>query len=170
MWSRFAPEDPGGLPNDFYTRTEADQGPFERLKGSSDWRLFWLPFDSSKIKTRLTRIGFSIRLADEGNVYVRNVKLVQYPSGTFPTLLAPSGTIPPPYLPSGYPAFQEQTPSSQVPVEPKRTFGIDWKSFLLGVVATGMFLLAGGGIIFISRRWQRRRHERELRRIASMDG
>jgi biopolymer transport protein ExbD len=171
MSSEFAPEDPGGSSTWFYTRTEDDQGPFARLKGTSDWRPFWLPFDSSKIenRTRLKRLQISLGLADEGTVYVRNVKLVQYPSETFPTPLAPSGTIPPPQLPSGESAFQKQNPSAQVPVESKRTTGIDWKSFLLGMAATGMSLLAGGGIIFISRRWNRRRHERELRRIASLD-
>jgi len=170
MWSRFAPEDPGGLASDFYTRTEAEEGPLGRLKGSSDWRPFWLPFDSSKIKTRLTRIGLSLSLADQGKVYVRNVKLVQYPNGIFPVSLAPSGRIPPPQLPSGDSAFQEQNPSAQVPVvAPKESAGIDWKSFVLGVAATGVSLLACGGIIFISRRWNRRRHERELRRIASLD-
>jgi hypothetical protein len=171
MSTEFAPEDPGGSSTWFYTRTEADQGPFARLKGTSDWRPFWLPFDSSKIKnkTRLKRLMISLGLADEGTVYVRNVKLMQYPTETFPPLLAPNGTIPPPQLPSGEPAFQEQNPSAQVPVESPRTTGIDWKSFLLGIAATGASLFVGGGIIFISRRWNRRRHERELRRIASLD-
>ena len=46
---------------------------------------------------------------------------------------------------------------------------LDWRSFLLGIASTCLSLLAGGGIIFASRQWNRCRHERELRRIAALD-
>jgi hypothetical protein len=177
MFNAFAPEDPGGPSTWFYTRTLADQGPLARLKGTSDWRPFWLPFDSSKVKTRLTRIGISLLMADEGKVYLRNVKLVQYPSGLFPPSPALSGTNLQIYLPSGEPAFQDQPApaqqqisSAQAPRSSKAVSTLDWKSFLLGVVATGIALFGTWTLVFLWRRGQRRQHERELRRIASLDG
>jgi hypothetical protein len=61
-------------------------------------------------------------------------------------------------------------PESYPAVPAVRIPGIDWKSFWLGAVATGALLLSAKVLIFLSQRWQRSRHERELRRIASLDG
>jgi len=48
--------------------------------------------------------------------------------------------------------------------------GMNWPSFGFGVATVGLVLFAAGGLLFISRRWNRRRHEHELRRMASLDG
>ena len=57
----------------------------------------------------------------------------------------------------------------QAQIKEQQSYSIDWKSFLLGVTTTGLALLATTALLFLSRRWQHRRHERELRRIASLD-
>jgi hypothetical protein len=67
-----------------------------------------------------------------------------------------------------------------VPAPSDRTYAFGWnqaawerwfdfKSFTLGVVATALGLLLISGGTFLFRRLRRRSHERELRRIASMD-
>jgi len=48
-------------------------------------------------------------------------------------------------------------------------YTLDWRSFLFGVSSTGLMLLVFTGMIFISHRMNKRRHERELRQIASLD-
>jgi putative Mn2+ efflux pump MntP len=53
--------------------------------------------------------------------------------------------------------------------EQKKTTRIDWKSFLLGVAATILTIALGASFSFLSRHLKKRRHERELRRIASLD-
>ena len=127
------------------------------MEDNRDWGKFYLGFDRRWADRRpnadliFKRIVFDVLLDGSGTVHLRNLKLVQYPE-------------PPP------------EPKAQTPVAtPGSTFvttpagGLDWKSFFLGVAALGTSLLAGRGIAFISRRWNHRRHERELRRIASLD-
>jgi hypothetical protein len=161
LTANFASEEPGLPGPSLVLRASDDIGPLARLRGSTpDWTPFWLPFDSSQQKSRLTSLVVNLNLADRGNVYLRNVRLVQYPDGTFPKSLAPSGTIPPPQ-----PLYPAAVGEATRPASP----GIDWKSFLLGAATTGLALLAVTGLIFVSRLWQRRHHERELRRIASLD-
>jgi biopolymer transport protein ExbD len=46
---------------------------------------------------------------------------------------------------------------------------MDWRSFFLGILACLATLLLIGAAILLSRSWQRRQHERELRRMASLD-
>jgi len=46
---------------------------------------------------------------------------------------------------------------------------IDWKSFWIGTAACALTLLALAHLLVLARRWKRIRHERELRRIASLD-
>lgn len=172
MYNTFASEKPGASPNCFLTSTLAAEGPLGLLQGTSDWRPFWLPFDSSGIKGRLITLWVDGRLSDAGPIYLRHLKLVQYPDGAFPLSLAPSGQIPKPEVAAQEIALSSagQTPSEQSPVaESKSAAGIDWKSFWLGVAATILLIAAVGSFSFLSRRLKRRRKERELRRIASLD-
>jgi hypothetical protein len=144
IWSHFASPAPGYPEAAYFSRTLGEDGPMGKLEGTHDWREFRLPFDATGAKTKLVQLEMNLHLTGPGTVHLRNMRLVQYPD---------EGV--------GSPIH--------IPVESTRTTGIDWKSFLLGMAATGASLLVGGGIIFISRRWNRRRHERELRRIASLD-
>jgi hypothetical protein len=131
-----------------------------KMEGTDDGRDFALPFDATDAKTKLVRLVMNLHLAGPGSVTLSDVKLVQYPDASTPA------SQPPATLSSSQTAH---TPVQVTTVPATPSGGINWKSFLLGVAATGVSLLFGGGIIFISRRWQRRRHERELRRIASLD-
>jgi hypothetical protein len=54
-------------------------------------------------------------------------------------------------------------------VEERNGSGFDWKSFLLGVVVTGLGLAMAGSFSLLKRRMAKRAHERELRRMASID-
>jgi hypothetical protein len=179
LGTNFAPEEPDMPGPSLFIRTRDNEGPFAVLKGTSDWRTFCLPFDSSRQKSRLTGLVVNLKVADPGvgHIEMRNVKLVQYPDGLFPESLVLSGTLPFQEYVTGSIPLPEIPVTLRTPPAPqdaahaktKDSAAIDWRSFLLGVAATGVSLLAGGGIIFISRRWNRRQHERELRRIASLD-
>jgi len=149
-------------------RADQFQGPFGRLNGTSGWRTFWLPCGPIPIDpqvasapVKLKSLDIDLALAGKGSVYLRNVKLVQCPGG-FPKSWTPPGVVMP-------------NPQIQYPSPPpilssaQNSASIDRKSFLAGVATTCIALLLGGGIIYISRYWQRRHHERELRRIASFD-
>jgi hypothetical protein len=146
LGSYYAPSTGGYDPKVYYSRTLADSGPMGRLEAWSDWREFWLPIDASSAKTKLFRMDIMLHLTGAGKVHLQNLRVVRYPDSP---------------LPGEPPAIGVASKSGSVV--------INWQSFLLGVAATGASLLFGGGIIFISRRWNRRRHERELRRIASLD-
>lgn len=141
------------------------------IEGSSSGRLFSLPLDSTKIPGKLVGLSFNIHFAGRGKLIMRDVKTVRYdeplPASVTPTDSPVVGTLAPaPVATTSEPASR---PPSLEQADLTTQSPIHWKSFLLGVAATGVFLLAGGGIIFISRRWNRRRHEREMRRIASLD-
>lgn len=82
MWSNFAPEKVDDLPQSYFSRTLAYGGPMGRLHGSSGWRPFLLPFDSTGAKGRITSLVINLNTADLGTFYLRNVKLVQYPTVT----------------------------------------------------------------------------------------
>lgn len=232
MLSYFASATPGFPEAAYFTRTLAESGPMQQLGGTSDWRPFALPFDSTGEQAPLSRLEIHLHLTGPGTVHLRNMKLMQYPDPevTGPHISAqPShqaselvvsassgpdhGTI---FTMGGvdyssiaevqqqmatahqsnpqvaillrvnkdlpYPevvrlldaakdagianiAFATEPPSPSAP-SPN---GLSWRSFLLGIAVTGALLAAVGGVIFLSRRLNRSRHERELRRIASLD-
>jgi hypothetical protein len=163
MLSYFAPEKEGGAEGWYFSRTLADAGPMAKLEGTDEGRDFILPFDASGTKTKLVRIVLNLHLGGPGAVELSDVKLVQYPDAPLPAAQAQSPVA----------DVKIQTPLTLTQVgdlvdkQNKDALRSIW--FCLGVAATGLFLLVGGGIIFVSRRWSRRRHERELRRIASLD-
>ena len=151
MWSYFEPVTPGGTEGAYFSRTLAYSGPMGQLEGESKLRPFVLPFDATGAKTKLTRLEINLHLAAKtpeqmhsgiATILLRNLKLVQYPDGSLPVAQA-----------------------SRVP-------GMTWAWLLSGTVSACLLLmLAGTGIIifFLIRRSKRIRHERELRRIASLD-
>jgi hypothetical protein len=178
MWCYFEPEKKGDPQTAYVTRTLADSGLTGKLGGDSKpgvggdgrFQLFQIPFDMTGAKTHIERVIFKIHFAGGYGTTFQfdSVRFVQYPNGYFPSSVASVSTLSPVPIPP--PSKTAAGSGSSSGKTMPQSSGIDWKSFWLGVAATGVFLLAGGGIIFISRRWQRRRHERELRRIASMDG
>lgn len=74
MWSRFAD---GGM---YFSRTLGDFGPMKSLSETSDWRKFSLPF-ISKENHFPTELAFNMVFKGRGTVWIRNVKLVEYPNG-----------------------------------------------------------------------------------------
>jgi hypothetical protein len=124
------------------------------IGGSRESGPFYLGFtrgNSYLAHYALNRLVFNVVLEGPGpaTVHLRDLKLVQY-SEPPPTAAAPT------------------TPLAKTEPPPAR--GLDGKSFVLGIVATGVTQLAWGGVALLARRRQRVRHERELRRIASLDG
>jgi hypothetical protein len=268
MWSYFDSPAPGYPEGAYFSRTMADGGPMGKLDGTSGWREFWLPFDSTGTTSKLRRLEMNLHLTGPGTVHFRNMKLMQYPDASAATAdnsatqLAPTAStpstgpkanlVPQSIVDSARTAFTiaqnqysagtgdylavletyqhlqwaeamfagdriaaaranrdgakkrleimereysagsldfaklapvqnelaaaeaslselESKQNDQLGAPSARLFGIDWRSFLLGVAATGLMLLVITGLIFIWRLWQRRHHERELRRIASLD-
>lgn len=172
MWSYFAPEKEGDPPVAYVTRTLADSGLMARIEGNtgdvSATRRFQIPFDSTGAKTHLQRIIFRLHLGGGYGTTLQfdSVKFVEYPNGHFPAAVASVQNLsssPNPPEPVRLLAARNTLP----PATPSG--GIDGRSFLLGAAATSLALLAIAGLIFLSRLWQRRYHERELRRIASLD-
>ncbi len=164
-------------------RTDQAQGPFGRLTGTSDWRPFWLPcgpisvdpqLASSPIKLKVLDITLALALG-KGNVYLRNVKLVQC-HGDFPKSWTPPGTIIPPVevqYPSPPPRATPTAPQTQGQVGSlislENTRALCWIFFFAGMVTTALVLLLARGLGFLFRRIRHRQKERELRRIASLD-
>jgi hypothetical protein len=103
-WSHFFapppkyPGEPGSpFPGEaFVTRGLADRGPMGKLEDTSDWREFWLPFDSTDAKTRLESMELNLHLGGPGTVHLRDLKLVQYPDNTSTPVAAPLPTLPAP--------------------------------------------------------------------------
>jgi hypothetical protein len=185
----YAPEEPDGIPPFWLTRTNDPSGVMGRLDGTSNWRTFWLPFDASNRKSRLIGLVLNLKLADPSNpthsVGVRNVRLIQYPTGVFPAAMTPTGQIPAPDREPGTSTTdptaviamlvleaQAKPPASAPLVDSSgsapRIF--NRHSFLLGIAATLLTLIVIGTLTFLIRRLRHRHSERELRRIASLDG
>ncbi len=71
MWNYF-PE--GGA---YFSRTLGDTGPMGKLRGTSDWRPFVLPFNAQGAKSHPNKLVISLHLPGKGTVFLRGLKLVQ---------------------------------------------------------------------------------------------
>ena len=155
MWSYFGSPFPRNYPEAgaYFTRALADSGPMGKLEGTHGWREFWLPFDSTGATSALKNLVLNLHLSGPGTVSIRKIRLVEYPDG-------PQSSATPARAPVGSIAL----PGAIAELE-----GIDWRSFLLGAGITGLVALCMAGMVFLLQRKQRKEHERELRRIASLD-
>jgi hypothetical protein len=124
------------------------------LKPSDAWQPFWIPFDTKT--ARPIRLGVKLYLYGPGTFHFRNLRLVQYPDAP-PAPVAVSASTPLTLAQMGEITDQKQA----------RALRIIW--FCLGVVATGLSLAIFTGFAFLIRRLRQKRHDRELRRIASLD-
>jgi len=68
MWNHF----PGG--GQYFSRTLGDQGPMMKLKGTSGWRSFVLPFDATGAPSP-TRLVVNVVLPGRGTVYLGPLEL-----------------------------------------------------------------------------------------------
>src|SRR5262249_54193711 len=71
MWSHF------GETAAYFSRTLGTTGPMRKLTGSSDWRMFTLPFNAKGASSRSNKLVVNIYLPGNGSVFLRNLKLVQ---------------------------------------------------------------------------------------------
>jgi hypothetical protein len=82
-----------GARGTFFTKSLASAGPLERISGSSDWRLFVLPFyansgDQAGSTSPLPeKLSLGLFLPGSGTVSIRGVGLYQYASGEDPLQL-----------------------------------------------------------------------------------
>jgi len=63
----------------------------------------------------------------------------------------------------------ETKPENNPAAPATRVLVIDWKSFVLGIAATLLTITCACSFSYLAKRLNRHRHERELRRIASLD-
>ena len=89
MWSFFAPETIEAGEGRFFSRTLGETGSMAKLTGTSGWRRFVLPFDSTGAKGRPTHLEINLHLAGPGKVYIGPMKLVNYPGQRFGSWTAP---------------------------------------------------------------------------------
>lgn len=110
---------------------------FFEVGRNTDWQPFALLVDESKMDFKLAGFVVNLQLNGPNTVEVRNLKFIQYPSGTNPLNL--------------YPSFIE----------------IGQRDGWVSAGITLLLLALGSAAFLVMHR--RRRHERELRRIASLD-
>ena len=82
MWNFFPPLQSGMPEGQYFSRTLGVGGEMGKLSGTSDWRAFMLPFDSSGGSGSPTRLEINIFLPAQGTVFLGPVKLVEY-TGSF---------------------------------------------------------------------------------------
>jgi len=56
-----------------------------------------------------------------------------------------------------------------IPLAPAPSPGLDWSSFWIGVTACVLVLLALAQVLLLVRRLKQGRHDKEMRRMASLD-
>jgi hypothetical protein len=78
MWNYFAPEKSGMPEGQYFSRTMGESGAMGKITGTSDWRPFSLPFNSTGANGAPTRLEINLILRGHGTVYLSPFKLVQY--------------------------------------------------------------------------------------------
>jgi len=85
MWNFFPPLQSGMPQGQYFSRTLGVGGEMGKLSGTSDWRAFMLPFDSTGGSGSPTRLEINIFLPAQGTVFLGPVKLVEY-TGSFASM------------------------------------------------------------------------------------
>lgn len=78
MWNYFPPAKPGLPEGQYFSRTMGESGETGKIRGTSDWRLFELPFNSTGASGVPTRLQINLHLPGRGTVYLGPVTLVEY--------------------------------------------------------------------------------------------
>src|SRR5262249_31069025 len=81
-WNFFPPVQTGMPEGQYFSRTLGVGGEMGRLSGTSGWRPFMLPFDSTGGNGLPTRLEINIFLPATGTVYLGPMTLVEY-TGSF---------------------------------------------------------------------------------------
>jgi hypothetical protein len=85
MWNFFPPLQSGMPEGQYFSRTLGVGGEMGKLSGTSDWRAFMLPFDSTGGSGSPTRLEINIVLPAQGTIFLGPVKLVEY-TGSFASM------------------------------------------------------------------------------------
>ena len=56
----------------YFSRTLGETGPMGKLRGTSDWRAFILPFNATGAKSKPTKLVINVQLPGKGVVYLRS--------------------------------------------------------------------------------------------------
>ena len=81
MWNVFAPEANNGAEKKFFSRTLGESGEMGKISGTSDWRDFLLPFNSTGATSSPSALEVNLILPGPGVVFLGPMELVQYPGG-----------------------------------------------------------------------------------------
>lgn len=78
MWNYFPPLKPGMPEGGYFSRTLGETGEMGKLSGTSNWRVFTLPFDRTGGNSKPSRLEINVILPSQGTVYLGPIKLVEY--------------------------------------------------------------------------------------------
>ena len=159
MLSTYAPTG-GGKEITLPSRTTADSGPAAKIEGTENNRTLLLPFDSTNVKGDLVRIKLNLHLAGHGFVHLGQTWLVEYPDLSR-TMKPWTGAM-----------RDNNGASPACKVASASAAGVwrlDWISCLVGAVAAMAMVTLGWATLAFKQRFKCRAHEKELRRMASID-
>jgi hypothetical protein len=72
MWNHFGE-------SAYFSRTMGENGPMAKLRGTSDWRAFILPFNATGEKSHPTKLVINVHLPAKGVVYLKSpLKLTEW--------------------------------------------------------------------------------------------
>jgi hypothetical protein len=77
MWNFFPPLKPGTPEGQYFSRTLGAGGEMGKITGTSGWRSFRLPFDSTGGSGAPTRLEINLFLSSAGTVYLGPMTLVE---------------------------------------------------------------------------------------------
>jgi hypothetical protein len=78
MWNYFPPAKPGAPEGEYFSRTLGESGEMGKIRGTSDWRPFQLPFNSAGAVAAPIRLQINLHLPGRGTVYIGPLRLVEY--------------------------------------------------------------------------------------------
>lgn len=81
MWNHFPPKQPGGPEAQYFSRTLAESGEMGKLRGTSDWRPFRLPFNAEGAKAMPDKLTINVYLPAQGTVWIGPLTLTEYSGG-----------------------------------------------------------------------------------------
>lgn len=82
MWNYFPPLKPGSPEGRFFSRTLGTSGEMAKIKGTSGWRRFSLPFDRTGSSSPPTRLELNLVLPGSGAVYLGPLQLIDHSSNS----------------------------------------------------------------------------------------
>ncbi len=91
MWNCYPPPKPGMMEGRYFSRTLGESGPGGKIRGTSSWRAFMLPFDRTGTAATPVRLEINLYLPAQGTVYVGPLKLVEYAGSFVPAATSRAG-------------------------------------------------------------------------------